>query len=198
MFLIKDSEVLLDKNNVLWASEQLPGAQLSALQHIIQVLDDPTTSPAIPSGKAVVLITWSEPIVILKRDYNDYYAIKAAFQYVLVQLDQRGVTVVISAGNTGTSLGEPGDPLEDNQPHYTDELLPQALAGPDSPIIVVGAVTNIGQLFVESTPGKEDCPVALYASGKAIKTYVRTALSQLPLTRLLMIRILIRTILGSR
>lgn len=76
------------------------------------------------------------------------------------ELDDLGVTVVISAGNDG----------DDDPPGSTDAYMPNILASdPKSPLILAGAVNYMGQLARFSSPGTDKLPITCYAMGKAVK-----------------------------
>lgn len=78
---------------------------------------------------------------------------------VLHQLDDLGVSITISAGNDG----------EDDPPGPTDAYMPTILASkPNSPLIIVGAVNEFGQLARFSCPGSLTLPITCYAMGKAV------------------------------
>ncbi|KKY38947.1 putative tri m 2 allergen [Diaporthe ampelina] len=169
LFLIKMVEVLM-KAGLVEETMTGPNAQLHALRLIGAAVAGNVASVSVPRGKAVLVMctgNWREENM---SSYGaNWEAIKTQMKMALERLDQLGVTVVMAAGNDGSSSNPQQNP--DFVPRYTDQQFPQGLATVDSPMLLVGSTNSKGQLSTFSTPGRGDIPVSLYAQGEAVSTY---------------------------
>lgn len=122
--------------------------------HSLSPLSDPANRGALQVWK---VDNMREDIPRGSNAYQEWYdQVKEGLR----ELDDLGVTVVISAGNDG----------EDDPPGPTDAYMPNRLASrPKSPLIIVGAVNHLGQLARFTSPGTARLPNTCYAMGKAVK-----------------------------
>lgn len=94
------------------------------------------------------------------QDLNTYQDWFDEVQQLFHNLDGLGVVVAVSAGNDG----------RDVPPGHTDAYVPNKLAEePNSPIIIVGAVNNQGQLAMITSPGTATLPITCYAMGEGLE-----------------------------
>lgn len=169
LYLIKMSAALM-KEGLIQGVDALPAASLFALRHIRTVISGSVPGVSVPRGKAVLVMSGSWEIDVLKRKYPAIWeSMLGQIKTALEDLDRLGVVVAIAAGNGGVQFGPTEDP--NFVPTYVDQQFPTVLATPDNPIILVGATNNRGQLSDFTSPGRAAIPISLYAQGEGIRTY---------------------------
>ncbi|KAI7775516.1 hypothetical protein LA080_006708 [Diaporthe eres] len=145
-----------------------PQAIIAGLQLVVDRMDDSDGSPSIPRGKAVVSVSLGIPVDEIEERWgeNAYNTFRDTLGDKLNQLNERGVTVVFAAGNDGKGRGEEdgGPDVEpDETTHYADESFPHVLATQDSHVILVGGTDENGRLRPQTSPGRDDHPITIYA-----------------------------------
>lgn len=85
----------------------------------------------------------------------------------LSKFDQLGMTIIVSAGNTGYNE-ETGRPSG-----YTSDFAPTSFVDDASPVIVVGSTYHDGSLDQASTPPGGDATVSMYAQGRYVWSCLR-------------------------
>lgn len=169
LFLIKMAAATM-KEGLIQGVDALPAASLFALRHIRAVVSGSVDGVSVPRGKAVLVMSGSWEIDVMKHKYPAFWeSVLAQLKTALEDLDRLGVVVVIAAGNGGVAFGPTEDP--NFEPMYVDKQFPTALATPDNPMILVGATNNRGQLSDFTSPGRAAIPISLYAQGEDIRTY---------------------------
>lgn len=169
LFLIKISETVL-KNGDPVQSIMSPQAQILALKRVVAEVRASLNGGAHPPGKAVVVMCSGNWLLDQMRRELGTKAdiIMSTFEDTLKQLDQLGVTVLISAGNAGTYQ----DPTKPNDPPpFADQVFPKNFATANSPMLMVGATNKKGQLSSFTSPGRGDNPISLYAQGQDVSSY---------------------------
>lgn len=169
LFLIKMVEAMM-KDGLVEELMTGPNAQLQALRTVAAVAAGNLASVSVPRGKAVLVMStgnWREDNMRIQAGAR-WEGLKAQMKTALERLDYLGVTIVMAAGNDG-STSNPQDP--DFVPRYIDQQFPQGLATEDSPMLLVGATNSKGQLSAFTTPGRGNIAVSLYAQGEAASSY---------------------------
>lgn len=170
LFVIKICDVKM-KAGLVEEYSSSPAAQLRALRKVGAVVAGLEPGISVPRGKAVLVMcsgVW-DPDAMRSRFGAKWEASAARIKTTLEDLDRLGVVVVLSAGNNGVSPRPQQDP--NFVPRYADQYFPQSLATADSPMILVGATNNRGQLSAFTSPGRGTTPVSLYAQGQGVSTY---------------------------
>ncbi|KAL1862840.1 hypothetical protein Daus18300_008337 [Diaporthe australafricana] len=172
LYLIKISESKMRPDGLADSSFVGPLAQVYALQRVAAVIRGVPGGPSVPKGKAVVVMAAAGWSFDEMGTYGSHWDIvHDQFLFAMTQLERLGVTVVIAAGNKGST----GDPEQPNQepsfvPQYLDQEFPQASVTEKEPPILVGATNNKGQLSSFTTPGRQHVVVSLYAQGANVKS----------------------------
>lgn len=130
LFLIKAAEIKVDRDGDPYSSDEpdlYPQAVIAGLQVVVDRMDYSDALPSIPRGKAVVSVSLGMPIDEIKERWGEtaYNAFRGTLSDTLSQLNERGVTVVFSAGNEGKGRGEEdaGPDVEpDEIPHYAEQV----------------------------------------------------------------------------
>lgn len=184
LYMVKMSAAFLDGNGHLKGQTMShPLALVDALFHINAVLW-PGTMPSAPSpSKAVISITNTWEIQWLKDNWGHdrYDDLHQQMTFILRELDKKGVTIVISAGDFGLGIDRMdnnGMTQNDRTTHFADEFIPACLATVASPYILVGGVNSWGRPLPSSTPGRGACLISVYAPSEAIDTFDLTDLGQ--------------------
>lgn len=149
-----------------------PLAQIYGLQRVAAVIRGFPGGPSVAKGKAVVVMCAAGWNIDKMRTYGSRWDIlQNQFLFVMKQLERLGVTVVIAAGNGG-STASPEQPNEQPNfvPEYLDQAFPQAWVTENESPVLVGATNNKGQLSSWTTPGRGADVVSLYAQGASVKS----------------------------
>ncbi|KAI0025810.1 peptidase S8/S53 domain-containing protein [Xylariomycetidae sp. FL0641] len=118
------------------------------LKQVIRALDDEN----IPGDRSVVLLTIALDQRPAQQELSDVQ--HEVFAKYFDLFEQRGVTVVMPAGNYGRAAPNTGGPPSPRA--HLGDLLPQNHGKASNSLITVGSVTPRGSLHIGTTPEGED------------------------------------------